>query len=93
MIPEDAHLNALLGSAGKTLAAQPAAKELVARFRTADSREDLRELIRTVDLGLGDRACDAIMSAVDDGERWREVHATLVRSAEQQLIERYSPSS
>ena len=92
MTPDEAHLNALLGSAGKRIASQPGAKDLVERIRTADSSEDLASFLRSVDLGLEPPARDAIVDAAES-TRWREVHATLVRSAEQQLIDRFSASS
>lgn len=90
---DERYLNALLGTAGKTIAGLPGAKRVVARMKLADSPEDLAYLLQSVDLGVDEPARRAIWQAATDHARWREVHATLVRSAEQSLIDRFSPSS
>ncbi|HVM44353.1 MAG TPA: hypothetical protein VM582_00355, partial [Candidatus Thermoplasmatota archaeon] len=90
---DERHLNALLGTAGKSIAALPGAKRVVARMKLAASPEDFAYLLQSVDLGLDEAARRAIWEAATDKERWRGTHAALVRSAEQQLIERFSPSS
>lgn len=87
------HLPALLGSAGKTIAALPGAQRLVARMREASSPEDLRDFLQSVDLGLDEPARHVVQQAASDRETWREAHAALVRSAEQHLHERFSPSA
>lgn len=87
------HLNALLGTAGKTIAALPGAKRVVAQMKLADTPRDFAYFLQSVDLGVDEPARRTIWEAATDEQRWREVHATLLRSAEQQLTERFSPSS
>lgn len=87
------YLNALLGSVGKSIAGSPGAKEVVARIRSASSPEDLAYVLQSVDLGVDESARRVIWEAATDAGRWREAHATLLRSAEQSLIDRFSPSS
>jgi hypothetical protein len=87
---DERHVGALLGTAGKTIGSLPGAKNLVARLREAESPESLSRLLQGLDLGVDEPARAAIQGAVRDGERWREAHALLVRSAEQQLIDRFS---
>lgn len=93
MTPDERHLQALVSTAGKHIAELPGARRVVARMRNADSPEDLSFLLRSVDLGLADPARQAVVDAAADEGRWREVHASLVRSAEAQLTEKFSPSS
>jgi len=83
------HLQGLLGTAGKRLAYQPQGREAVARVRAAHSPRELRALLEGYDLGLDPPARDAIIGAAGDASRWEEVHATLVRAAEQSLAERF----
>lgn len=90
---DPAHLQALLASAGKHIAALPGAKRVVARMRVADSPEDLSYLLQSVDIGLDEPARRLIVAATKDEERWRDAHAALVRSAEMHLTEKFSPSS
>lgn len=90
---DDRHLAALLGSAGKSIAGLPGAKRVVARLKLADSPQDLAYLLQSVDLGVDEPARRTIWEAAADESRWRETHATLLRSAEQHLIDRFSPSS
>lgn len=90
---DDRHLPALLGSAGKSIAALPRAKRVVARLRMAQSPQDLAYVLQSVDLGVDEPARRTIWEAAADASRWRETHATLLRSAELHLIERFSPSS
>lgn len=87
------YLNALLGSAGKSIASQPGAKRVVARMKLAASPEDFTYVLQGVDFGLDASARDAIWQAAADKDHWREAHATLLRSAEHHLIERFSASS
>lgn len=87
---DERHVGALLGTAGKAIASLPGAKNLVARLREAESPETLSRMLQGLDLGVDEPARTTIQNAVRDQERWREAHATLVRSAEQQLIERFS---
>lgn len=90
---DERHLHALLGSAGKSIASLPGAKRVVARLKLAESPQDLVYLLQSVDLGVDEPARRTIWQAAADDERWRETHATLVRSAEQHLIDKFSPSS
>jgi hypothetical protein len=85
------HLPALLGSAGKAIAAMPEGKRVVQQLKEARSKEDFLFLLRSADLGLADPARDLITS--EAGERWKDVRAQLVRSAELQLHERYSANA
>lgn len=90
---DDRHLHALLGSAGKSIASAPHAKETIARMKLVDSPEDLAYVLQSVDLGLANAARQVIWEAAADKDRWRETHATLMRSAELHLIERFHASS
>lgn len=90
---DDRHLAGLLGSAGKSIAALPGAKRVVARLKLAESPEDLTYLLQSVDLGVDEGARRTIWEAAADAARWRDTHALLLRSAEQHLIDRFSPSS
>ncbi|HET6406094.1 MAG TPA: hypothetical protein VFH78_15745 [Candidatus Thermoplasmatota archaeon] len=90
---DDRYLHALLGTAGKSIAALPGAKRLLARIKVADSPEDLAYVLQSVDFGVDEAARRTIWEAATDQERWRETHAALVRSAEQSLIDRFSSSS
>jgi hypothetical protein len=90
---DERYLNALLGSAGKSIASAPGAKTVVARMKLVRSPEDFAYLLQSVDLGLDMDARKAIWEAAADKERWRETHALLVRSAEQQLTDRFHASS
>jgi len=87
------YLHALLGSAGKSIASQPGAKNVVARMKLAASPEDFAYVLQNVDLGLDRSARDIIWEAAANKTKWREAHATLVRSAELHIIERFSASS
>lgn len=95
MLPkvDERYLGALLGSAGRSIANQPGAKRVVARMKLADSIEDFAYVLQGLDLGVGAAARQTIWEAAADKGRWRETHATLLRSAEQHLIERFSASS
>jgi hypothetical protein len=90
---DDRHLAGLLGSAGKSIASLPGAKRVVARLKLAHSPEDLTYLLQSVDLGVDESARRTIWEAAADTQRWRETHALLLRSAEQHLIDRFSPSA
>ena len=90
---DERHVGALLGTAGKAIASMPGAKNLVARMREADSPERLARMLQGLDLGVDEPARATIQDAVLDERGWREAHALLVRSAEQQLIERFSPGA
>lgn len=85
------HLQGLLGTAGKAIAAMPEAKRVVETLRKAHSREDLLFVLRSADLSLADPARKVITDAAR--EDWEGLRAALLRSAEQQLIERYHASS
>ncbi len=89
------HLPGLLGSVGKSLAHAPQAKETVAELKRAETRKDFMAFLTAHDtsLGVDKPARDAIMDAARDEAQWRETHAQLLRSAEQQLIERFSSSA
>lgn len=91
--PPAGQLQALLGTAGKNIAHLPGARRLVARLRVADSPQDLGAILRDLDIGLDTDARERVIGAATDGENWREAHATLLRSAEQQLTDRFSASS
>lgn len=90
---DERYVNALLGSAGKTIAGLPGARRVVARMKLADSPEDFAYVLQNVDLGVDEMARRAIWEVATDREKWREAHAVLLRSAEQSLIDRFSPSS
>lgn len=90
---DDRHLHALLGTAGKSIAALPGAKRLVARMKLAESPQDFAYLLQSMDLGVDEPARRTIWEAAADEARWKETHATLLRSAEQHLTDRFSPSA
>lgn len=90
---DERHLRALLGTAGKSIANQPGAKQVVARMKLVDSPEDFTYILQNVDLGIEEPARRIIWQAAADVDRWREAHATLMRSAEQQIIEKFHASS
>lgn len=90
---DDRHLQGLLGSAGKSIANLPGAKRVVARLKLAESPQDFAYLLQSVDLGVDEAARRTIWEAACDESRWRETHAVLMRSAEQQLTDRFSSSS
>lgn len=90
---DERHLRALLGSAGKTIASLPGAKGVVAKMKLVKGPEDLAYILQGVDLGLAEPARQVIWRAAVDRDRWRETHAILMRSAEQQLIEKFHASS
>ena len=92
-VVDERYVNALLGSAGKTIAGLPGARRVVARMKLADSPEDFAYVLQSVDLGVDEMARRAIWEAATDAQRWREAHALLVRAAEQSLVDRFSPSS
>lgn len=87
------HLQALLAATGKHIAELPGARRVIARMRVADSPEDLSFLLQSVDMGIEEPARRMVLEAARDEAQWEEVHATLVRSAEQHLTDRFSPSS
>lgn len=87
------HLHALLGSAGKSIASLPGARQVVTRMKLAASPQDLAYVLQSLDLGVDEPARKVIWEAALDERQWREVHATLLRSAEQQLVDRFDPSS
>lgn len=90
---DDRHLNALLGTAGKSIAGLPGAKRVVARMKLADSPADFAYVLQSVDLGLDEPARRTIWEAATDEARWREAHALLVSSAERHLVEKFHASS
>lgn len=90
---DDRHLRALLGTAGKSIASLPGAKRLVARMKLAESPQDFAYILQGMDLGVDEPARRTIWEAAADEARWKETHATLVRSAEQHLTDRFSPSA
>lgn len=87
------HLAGLLGSAGKNIAGLPHAKRVIAQLREAKDPRHLCSFLQSVDIGLEEPARQVICDAASDEAQWKEVHSTLVRSAEMQLVERFSPSS
>jgi len=87
------HLAGLLGTAGKAIAAMPEGKRVVDEVRRAATRDDLLFVLRSADLGLDDPAADTVRRAAADAKHWEEVKATLLRSAELQLTERYSSNA
>jgi hypothetical protein len=88
---EPRHLQGLLGTAGKSLAAMPDGKRIVERLRDADSRDDLLFILRSADLGVDPPAREVIQ---DEARRsWQGVKATLLQSAELQLHERYDSNA
>lgn len=84
------HLMGLLGTAGKSLARAPQARDVIARVRDAGSPGELARVLSPLDLGLEPPAravvVDALARRTDD---WASMHAALVRSAEQALEERF----
>lgn len=90
---DDRHLKALLGSAGKSIAQLPRAKDVVAKIKLARSPQDFAYLLQNVDLGMDEPARQTIWAAACDKDRWEETHATLLRSAEMHLVERFHASS
>lgn len=88
---DERHLPALLGTAGKSIAAMPEGARVVDQLRKARSRDELLFLLRGADLGLADPARAVITEAA--AQDWKDVRATLVRSAELQLHERYSANA
>jgi hypothetical protein len=88
---EPRHLQGLLGSAGKSLAAMPDGRRIVERLRAADSKEDLLFILRSADLGVEPPARDVIQDAAT--RDWEDVKATLLMSAELQIHERYSSNA
>lgn len=92
MPPVDArHLTALLGSAGKAIAAMPEGKRVVEQLKNATTKEDLLFLLRSADLGLADPARDMVTR--EASANWQDVRDMLLRSAELQLVERYSANA
>ena len=90
---DERHLNALLGTAGKSIASAPGAKGVVARMKLAESPQDLAVVLQSVDLGVDEPARRTIWEAATDKDRWRETHAMLVSSAERHIVERFHASS
>lgn len=88
---DEKHLPALLGSAGKSIAAMPEGPRVVAQLRKASTREDFLFLLRSADLGLADPARRVVTDAA--GRKWEDVKAALVRSAELQLHERFNANA
>jgi hypothetical protein len=90
---DPSHLKALLGTVGKSIARQPQAPALVSRLREARSPDELRKVLQGVDLGVAPEARQVVEKALTAGPRWEEMHASLVRSAEQSLVERFWPGA
>lgn len=93
MTVDERYLHALLGTAGKSIAALPGGRRVVARLKMAESPQDVAYVLQSVDLGVDEAARRAIWEAATDEARWRATHAALLRSAEQQLTDRFSPSA
>lgn len=87
------HLTGILGTVGKNLAAMPEGKRVVAELREAHSSEDVVFLLQSAQLGIEDPAKEMVLHAVQDEAQWEEIRATLLRSAELQLTERYSSNA
>lgn len=91
----DPHLPGLLGAAGRAIAHAPQAKERVEALRRVRDRDAFLSFLEReeVDLGVDRPAAQRILDAARDEHGWREAHATLLRSAEQQLVDRFSSSA
>lgn len=87
VIIDEKHLNGLLGTAGKAIAAMPEGPRVVESLKKARSREDVLFVLQSADLSLADPARKVITDAAR--EDWRDLQARLLKSAEMQLIERY----
>ena len=83
----DKHLVGLLGTAGKAIAGMPEGPRVVETLRKARSRDDLLFVLRGADLSLAEPARKVVTDAAR--EDWEGVRASLLRSAEMQLVERY----
>lgn len=90
---DERHLTGILGTVGKSIAAMPEARRVVARMRDADSPEDLLFVLRSADMGVDEPARRLVCDAATDERQWEEVKSALVRSAELQLTERYSSNA
>lgn len=88
---EPRHLQGLLGTAGKSMAAMPDGKRIIERLREADSRDDFLFVLRSADLGVDAPAREVIQD--EAWRRWQDVKATLLQSAELQLQERYDSNA
>ena len=90
-IVDDKHLVGLLGTAGKAIAAMPEGKRVVESLRKARSKDDLLFVLTSADLSLAAPARKVITDAASAD--WKALQASLLRSAEMQLVERYHASS
>lgn len=90
---DERHLAGILGSMGKSIAAMPEGKRVVDQLREAHSEEDFLFLLRSADLGVDEPARRMVLDAAADDRRWEDVRATLLRSAELQLTERFSSNA
>lgn len=87
------HLAGILGTVGKAIAAMPEGKRVVEQVKEAHSPEDLLFVLRSADMGVDEPARRLVWDAATDARHWEEVRATLLRSAELQLTERYSSNA
>ena len=90
---DERHLTGILGSVGKSIAAMPEGRRVVAQMRDAHSPEDLLFVLRSADLGVDEPARQLVCEAATDDAQWEDVKSALVRSAELQLTERYSSNA
>lgn len=88
---DERHLTGLLGTAGKSIAAMPEARRVVDQLRDAHSRDDLMFILRSADLGVDEPAREMIRDAA--AKHWEDVRATLLKSAELQLHERFNANA
>lgn len=92
---DERNLPGLLGSVGKSLAYTPQARETVRELKAVETREGFLGFLDAYrdKLGVDEPAAQLIRDAAMDAHRWKDAHASLLRSAEQQVIERFSPSA
>lgn len=87
------HLAGLFGTAGKAIAKSPSAFAHVETLRNVKDVDEFRSFLKETDLGVATPAAEAIRDAAGQEISWKEAHATMLRSAEQQLADMYSANS
>lgn len=87
------HLAGLFGTAGKAIAKSPDAFKHVETLRGVNDVETFRSFLKGTDLGVDPPAAEVIREAAGAEPTWREAHATMLRSAEQQLADMYSANA
>lgn len=87
--PDPRHLQGLLGTAAKRLAAAPLGRRVLEDVRAARSPKELRRILASVDLGLEPPAREMVEDAAGNPAQWEAIHATLLRAAELSQAERF----